>query len=309
MTTATRRLLQAVPSHENASAKTVNDDYTPKPTGQDKSIGEIMRKRRSLSDAEVERIIAHQRVNNLRFGESAVTLGLATDQEVVFALSQQFDYPYSPDDRPNSNQELVAAAQPFGQKAEAFRAIRSQLMQRVFNPTESRRALAVVSPDNGDGKTYFASNLGVVLAQLGGRTLIVDANLRKPRIHQVFGIPNRTGLSTILSGRQEESIIFQAPDIPSLFVMPVGITPPNPLELIERPAFRLLIGELLRKFDHVLIDTPSGGAGADPAVIAQKCGSALVIARKGKSKMRIMQDFIESFSGNTKLAGVIFNHQ
>jgi chain length determinant protein tyrosine kinase EpsG len=309
MTTATRRLLQAVPPHDNPSAKAVNEDYAPKSTGQEKSIGEIMRKRRSLSDAEVDRIVAHQHANNLRFGESAVTLGLATDQEVVFALSQQFDYPYSPDDRPNVSQELVAAAQPFGQKAEAFRAIRSQLMQRVFNPTETRRALAIVSPDSGDGKTYFASNLGVVLAQLGGRTLIVDANLRKPRLHQVFGIPNRTGLSTILSGRQEESIIFQAPDIPSLFVMPVGVIPPNPLELIERPAFRLLIGELLRKFDHVLVDTPSAGAGADPAVISQKCGSTLVIARKGKSKMRIMQDLVESIAGNSKLAGVIFNNQ
>lgn len=309
MTTATRRLVQAVPPPEHVSAQAVNEDYTPKSNGPDRSIGEIMRKRRSLSDTEVDRIIEHQRANNLRFGESAVTLGLATNQDVVFALSQQFDYPYSPDDRPNVSRELVAAAQPFSQKAEAFRAIRSQLIQRAFNPTESRRALAVISTDSGDGKTYFSSNLGVVLAQLGGRTLIVDANLRKPRIHQVFGIPNRTGLSTILSGRQDESIIFQAPDIPSLFVMPVGVVPPNPLELVERPAFRLLISELLRKFDHVLVDTPSADAGADPTVIAQKCGSALMIARKGKSKLRAMQNLAEAVSESSKLAGVVFNNQ
>lgn len=275
---------------------------------QDRSIGDIIRETKNLTDEQVSTIVEHQRLNGLRFGEAAVALGFATDSDVVFALSQQFHYPYAPDSRSDVSPELVAATQPFGKQAEAFRAIRSQLMMRVFNPNEPKRALAVVSPDTGDGKTFFTANLGIVLAQLGGRTLVVDADLRGPRLHRVFGIPNTSGLSGILSGRQEDNVIYQAPDLPSLFVMPVGVTPPNPLELLERAAFRLLMGELLRKFDHVVVDTPAACSGTDSFVIAAKCGSALAIARQGKSRMAALNTLVGSLSASTaRLAGVIMN--
>lgn len=285
----------------------VTEDVTPAPE-QDRSIGSIIRDIKHLSQEQIDAIAEHQRSNGVRFGEAAVALGLATDADVVFALSQQFHYPYAPEDRRDTNAELIVAGQPFSQQAEAFRAIRSQLMMRVFSPGEPKRALAVVSPDTGDGKTFFVANLGVVLAQLGGRTLVVDADLRGPRLHQVFGVPNGSGLSGILSGRQEDNVIFQAPDLPSLYVMPVGVTPPNPLELLERPAFRLLMGELLRKFDHVLVDTPAAIYGSDAQVIAAKCGSALVLARKDRSRVSALQALTAAIgSTSAKLAGVIVN--
>ncbi|HQY08343.1 MAG: polysaccharide biosynthesis tyrosine autokinase [Burkholderiales bacterium] len=275
---------------------------------EDRSIGDIIRETKNLTEDQVQSILEHQRQHGLRFGESAVALGLVTDSDVVFALSQQFHYPYTPDERRGSNPELVLSSQPFSKQAEAFRAIRSQLMMRVFNPAEPKRALAVLSPDSGDGKTFFVGNLGVALAQLGGRTLVVDADLRSPGLHRLFGIPNQTGLSSILSGRQEENVIFQAPDIPSLYVMPVGVTPPNPLELLERPAFRLLMGELLRKFDHVIVDTPAHALGTDAAVVASKCGAALMLARKDKSRVNRLQDLVATVGAtNAKLAGVIVN--
>ncbi|ACB34630.1 capsular exopolysaccharide family [Leptothrix cholodnii SP-6] len=277
-------------------------------TEQDRSIGDIIRQTKNLSDEQVNAIVEFQRANGVRFGEAAVSLGLASDSDVVFALSQQFHYPYTPDERRGTNLELVTASQPFSKQAEAFRAIRSQLMMRVFNPAEPKRALAVISPDSGDGKTFFVANLGVSLAQLGGRTLVVDADLRGPRLHQVFGIPNASGLSGILSGRQEDNVIYQAPDIPSLYVMPVGVTPPNPLELLERPAFRLLMGELLRKFDHVVVDTPAGQLGSDAAVIASKCGAALALARKDRTRVNSLNELVATVSASTaKLAGVIVN--
>jgi chain length determinant protein tyrosine kinase EpsG len=302
MSTAPRNLHQLRPP-----VLTVTDDF-PGTSTQDRSIGEIIRQAKNLNDEQVQRIVEFQRANNIRFGESAVTLGLASDQDVVFALSQQFHYPYTPENRRGLNNELVVSAQPFSKQAESFRAIRSQLMMRVFNPTEPKRALAVVSPDSGDGKTYFTANLGVALAQMGGRTLVMDADLRRPRLHQLFGIPNSAGLSGILSGRQEDNVIFQAPDISSLFIMPVGVTPPNPLELLERPAFRLLIGELLRKFDHVLVDTPAAAHGSDATVIASRCGAALTLARKGKTRLNALNDLSEILNSNTsKMVGVILN--
>jgi chain length determinant protein tyrosine kinase EpsG len=278
------------------------------PAELDRSIGDIIRETKNLNEDQVRSIVEHQREHGVRFGEAAVALGYVTDSDVVFALSQQFHYPYAPDSRSDASPELVAATQPFSKQAEAFRAIRSQLMMRVFQANEPKRALAVVSPDSGDGKSFFTANLGVVLAQLGGRTLVVDGDMRSPRLHHIFGIPNTSGLSGILSGRQEDNVIYQAPDIPSLFVMPVGVTPPNPLELLERTAFRLLIAELLRKFDHVIVDTPAASRGTDAFVIAAKCGSALALARQDHSRMASLNALVSSLTSSTaRMVGVIMN--
>ena len=291
-------------AHEAAGIATVEAD----PAVADRSIGSIIAETRHLSADQVEKVLQHQRAKGIRFGEAAIALGYASADDVLFALSQQFHYPYAAEDQRKANPELVALNQPFGVQAESFRAIRSQIMMRLFNEGQDRCALAVVSPDSGDGKSFFAANLAVTLAQLGGRTLLVDADMRGPRQHQVFGIPNNAGLSGILSGRAEAKVIQQVPGVPSLFVLPVGITPPNPLELVERPAFGLLIRELLVKFDHVVVDTPAAQYGSDCAVIAARCGAALVIARQDKSRVARLEELVGNLAETpAKLAGVIFN--
>lgn len=280
----------------------------PGDTVLDRSIGDILAELRNLTAEQVEQVLQHQRANGVRFGEAAVALGLASKDDVLFALAQQFHYPYSPEDKRDANPELVTLNDPFGARAEFFRALRTQLMMRAFVEGEPRRAVAVISPDTGDGKTYCASNLAVTLAQLGGRTLLVDGDMRGPRAHQVFGLPNRAGLSGILSGRADRQVIQQVPGVPSLFVLPVGTTPPNPLELVERPAFGLLMRELASKFDHVLVDTPAAIYGSDASVIAARCGSAIVVARKDKGRVARLQNLVASFAGApVKLVGVVFN--
>ena len=114
----------------------------------------------------------HQQATGVRFGEAAVALGLVSKDDILFALAQQFNYPYAAADAPKLGSDLVALNEPFSPRAESFRALRSQLMMRVFAEGRSSTALAVISPDAGDGKTYTASNLAVALAQLGGRTLL-----------------------------------------------------------------------------------------------------------------------------------------
>ena len=274
----------------------------------DRSIGSILANLRNLSAEQVEKIAQHQREKAMRFGEAAVALGYASSEDVMFALAQQFHYPYAAEDRRSVNPELVAMNQPFGVQAESFRAVRSQLMMRLFNEGQERRAIAVISTDSGDGKTYFAANLAVVLAQLGGRTLLVDADLRHPRLHEVFGIDNKAGLSSILSGRAEPQVIQQVAGMPGLYILPVGSTPPNPLELLERPAFGLLMRELVAKFDHVVVDTPAACFGSDGAVIASRCGAALVIARKDKARVNVVQDLIASMDETpVVVVGAVFN--
>jgi len=276
---------------------------------QDRSIGTIISETRNLSAEQVEQILVHQRKNSVRFGEAAIALGFASTDDVLFALAQQFHYPYAAEEQRKTSPELIALNQPFSVQAEAFRAIRSQVMMRVFGDADTGgRALAVVSPDHGDGKTYFAANLAVTLAQLGGRTLLVDADLRSPRQHEVFNVRNEGGLSGILAGRSETQVVQQIAGVPSLFILPVGVTPPNPVELVERPAFALLIRELVSKFDHVIVDTPAASSGSDASVIAARCGSALVVARKNQSSVHALQDLVATLTGTpARLAGVIVN--
>jgi protein-tyrosine kinase len=274
----------------------------------DQMIGEILSKSKSLKPDQITAILAHQKKTGSRFGEAAVELGVVSSDDVLYALAQQFHYPYSPVAKQKLTIELVTAVQPFSKQAEAFRAIRGQLLLKAFNDESQKRALTIISANQGDGKTFFAANIGVVLSQLGGKTLLIDADMRTPRLHEVFGVPNDTGLSGLLSGRSSTQAICSIDDLPSLFLLPAGPIPPNPIELIERPAFSILLGELVSKFDYVIVDTPAAVYGSDSSALSLKCGASLCIARKGNSKMSGVKDLIATMSaGSVKLAGVIVN--
>ena len=278
-------------------------------TAHDRPIGDILSDIRHLSAAQVERVLAYQREKGLRFGEAAIALDLASTDDVLYALAQQFHYPFSPQSSGMLAPEVVALSQPFSPQAESFRVLRSQVMMRVFASGQATpRALALISPDSGDGKSYVAANLAVVLAQLGGRTLLIDADMRNPRQHEIFKLTVRTGLSGALSGRAEKHALQQVKGIPSLFVLPVGAIPPNPLELVERPAFGLLVRELATKFDHVIVDTPAAALGSDGQVIAARCGAALGLARMHASRLKAMKTLSESIAQTpAELVGFLVN--
>jgi chain length determinant protein tyrosine kinase EpsG len=277
--------------HQVANLKAVkfsDTEVSPKPADHvvDRSIGAFMRRARGLSEAQVDDIVAHQRRHGVRFGEAAVALKLASDEDVRWALSQQFHYPYAADERTSVNAELVAAVDPFGIQAEAIREVRSQLMLDAMSSEQPRRPLAVLSTESGDGRSFFAANLAICFSQLGGRTLLVDADMRAPRQHELFKLRNDKGLSGLLAGRIEEGAIHSVPDLPSLFVLPVGTLPPNPIELLQRSAFGALLRELMTKFDHVVMDTPALARGADARVIANRCGLSMIVARRGTTRMK-----------------------
>ena len=296
----------ALPVVSGNSAVAINQTQQ---TVDDRSIGAIIAAQHKLSAEQVKQILAYQRENRVRFGEAAVALKLVSQEDVLNALSQQFHYPYVPEGQRQLGSELVALHQPFTAQAEAFRSLRSEAMMRLWSNGEPRRALCIVSPDARDGKSYIAANLAVSLAQLpGSRTLLVDADLRGPRLHEVFRLANRPGLSSLLSGRADARAIQQVAGVPSLFVLPVGITPPNPLELLECPAFGLLMRELVAEFDHVVVDTPAALHGRDSAVAAARCGAGLVVARQHKARAVALQDLVARLSENqARIAGVIVN--
>lgn len=277
----------------------------------DRSIGDIIAQSNNLSVEQVEAILSKQRESGLKFGEAAVALGLIKREDVLWALSQQFQYPYHADTEAAVSSELIVATNPFENHSEFFRDVRSQLMTAVFHEGAPPAALAVCSTASGDGKTFFASNLAVAFSQLGARTLIVDADMRTPRLHEVFGLDAATtGLSTILTGRSEPNVIRPIPALPSLFLLPVGVIPPNPLELVQRVAFDHLLHELLQKFDFVLVDTPAATHGADARVIAAKCGASVVIGRKNVTQIDPIKKLIQSLNHTGhRFGGVVMNER
>lgn len=274
----------------------------------DRSIGAILIDAGRLKPEEAERILRTQRELNLRFGDAAIHLGLLSEADILQALSLQFDYPFLQRGASNVDEAIVAAYDPFAPQVEALRALRSQLMLRWFDGMQSHRALAIVSPGAEEGRSWFAANLAVVFSQLGERTLLIDANLRKPVQHKLFGLDNQSGLSAILVGRAGAEVIQRVPALLDLSVLTAGAVPPNPQELLARSQLTLLLAQLGERFEVILIDTPAGEDYADSQTLAARAGGALMVTRRNRSRLAAVRSLAERLQhGNTKLVGSVLN--
>jgi protein-tyrosine kinase len=247
------------------------------------SMGMLLLDAGKLRAEDAERVLRMQKELGIRFGEAAVRLGLVSEADIEQALARQFAYPYLLKGESALSPRLVAAFEPFSPQVEALRAIRSQLMLRWF--ARGRKALAVVGVDPDDGVSIFASNLAVVFSQLGEQTVLVDANLRSPRQHDVFALNPRQGLSDVLAGRADLDVIARVPSFVDLSVMPAGTLPPNPQELLSREAFRNLNTQLEARYDVVLYDVAPFASGVDAMAVAGRAGGVLLVARKDHTRM------------------------
>ena len=218
-----------------------------------------------------------------------------------------------PSDSPSP--ELVTLTDPCGDAAERFRSLRSQLGLPTADGRPARRVLAITSTDAGDGRSWCAANLAVSMAQRGGPVLLVDADLRSPRQQQLFGLhpqvsaaASPVGLSALLEGRADLAAVRAVPQVPGLFVLTAGAPSPNPLALIERPAFAELLADLAQRFAHVVLDTPPLGRTADAAVLAGRAQQALLVVRQHHSSHRAVQAAVQALARHgATLAGVMLN--
>jgi receptor protein-tyrosine kinase len=277
-------------------------------TNAGRSIGALLMDAGRITPEAAERILKLQRDKNLRFGEAAIELGLLTENDIQFALSRQFEYPYLMPGDTSINEAVIAAFKPFSPAVERLRALRSQLMLRCLNPDIENRSLAILSPENGDGRSYIAANLAVVFSQLGERTLLIDADLRRPCQHELFCLGNQAGLSAVLSGRAEpEGVISRIPNLLGLSVLPAGAIPPNPQELLGRPAFNKLLEYCRQHYDVVLIDTPAS-SNADAETIASRAGASLLIGRKHVTSSHRLQELVTSLRRTgAQVVGAVLN--
>jgi len=285
----------------------VNDDDTNRAGSSDRSIGEILVSIGRLSPDDVARIFVEQKKRGIHFGDAAIALGLATEEDVRFALSHQFRYPYLQRGESKVSEKVVAAYDPFSPQVEALRAVRSQLMLRWIGTGAGNKALAIVSPGRGEGRSWLSANLAVVFSQLGARTLLVDADLRHPTQHRLFGIDNRSGLSSILGGRATSNVVFRIQSLLDLSILPSGPVPPNPQELLARPLLGRMLLQLGNSFDVILIDTPPASEYAESMAIAARAGGALVVSRQNQTRIQSLNEVLSHLgdAGATVIGSVL----
>ena len=275
---------------------------------RDNRIGSILSADGKLAGGDIERVMELQKIEGLRFGEAALALGLISASDLHCAIAKQYDLPHLLPGNENIGSELVVAQEPFHPRAEEVRALRTQLSMRWAKAGVKHRVLAIVSPGPGEGRSYVAANLALAFAQLGERTLLIDADLRTPRQHRIFNVPDRLGLSAVLSGRAGGGAVMPVPEFGALSLLPAGARPPNPQELLSRPALAVLLHELRGAFDVVLLDTPPAKLYADAQAVAFQAGSAMVLARKDVTHLEDTTSVIRELSDmGTRVVGTVFN--
>jgi len=274
----------------------------------DRSIGNILVEAGRLTLESAARIVRLQREKNLRFGDAAIQLGLLTHADIEFALSRQFNHTYLLRGESKVSEDLVAAYAPFSHQSEALRALRSQLMTRWFDGNPAHKALAIVSAERKDGRSFLAANLAVVFSQLGAHTLLIDADLRNSCQHTLFGLDNRAGLSAVLSERAGPDAIQRIPGLLDLSVLPAGAQPPNPHELLARAPFWKVLREVEKKFDVVLLDSPAAAHYADAQTVAVRAGAAMIVARKNTARRWQVCGVSDTVSqASTTIVGAVLN--
>lgn len=271
-------------------------------------LGELLLDAGTLTPKDIDRIVAEQSRSGRRFGEAARSLGLVNTREIEQALSRQFEYPYLPVTDKSISSKVAAAYRPSSPIGESMRALRSQLMMRWFDGTRNHKSLAILGVERGVGRSFIAANLAVVFAQLGERTLLIDANLRQPIQHLMFKVPNKRGLSGILSGRGSVEQIARFSFLPELAVLPAGAIPPNPQELLARERFANLLDDLYSDFDVILVDTPAAAESADAQMIAHRTKGAIMIARRDRTPVERLGELDASLHhAGVAVMGLVFN--
>lgn len=247
------------------------------------SIGRILLDQGKISSDDADRILRVQKEKGLLFGEAALDLGLITLADIEQVLATQFRYPYLQPGEGGYSKDLVAAYDPFSDKVETLRELRSQLILRWFS--SGRKSLAIFGVDLDNGVSLLAANLAVVFSQLGQRTLLVDANLRNPVQHNLFNLGKRAGLSDVLADRAGVEAANRIDSFVSLSVLTAGTAPPNPQELLGRPQFAALGDHISANYDIVLYEAPALGKAVDALAVAARAGGVLLVGTKDKTQL------------------------
>jgi polysaccharide biosynthesis transport protein len=202
--------------------------------------------------------------------------------------------------------ELIIHTSPGSLMAEAYRSLRTSVL--LSSADRPPRSILVTSSVPSEGKTATAVNLAVSLTQSGSRTLIIDADMRKPRVHTVFGLENVTGLSSFLTGSASLQQVIHQTSVPNLFVVPCGMIPPNPGELILSNRFNRMMEVVREYFEYVIIDSPPLSNVSDGRVLANSCEGVLLVIKASATSRHAARKALDNLSeSRAHTVGAILN--
>jgi receptor protein-tyrosine kinase len=261
-----------------------------------------------LTSVQAARAATRARAKGVSVVEAAVSMGFLRREELMAALSRQYSYPilHGIDEASRFSRELVVGHEPFSAAAEAIRSIRTAVGATAV--AQDVRSFLINAPRRGAGASYLASNLALAFAQMSLPTLLVDANLRTPRIAKIFGLQHFIGLSDALRSRDVESPPIVSNVVEGLSILPAGQIAPNPQELLASAEFLALTNNLQSAFGIVIYDTPPGMDFADAHVVASRVGAAVVVARRHKTAFNDVSLLVQKLRGiNCKMLGSVLN--
>lgn len=178
---------------------------------------------------------------------------------------------------------LITLTDPRSPAAEAFRRLRTNIMFGAA--TQALHTLALTSAANADGKSLAVANLAVTFAQAGNKTILVDCDLRKPSQHEIWGVDNQRGLSTLMT---EDVALSNPPliqtSIPNLQLLTSGVLPPVPADVLSSPRMNEIIGVLKARAHYILFDSPPILAATDAALLGAKVDGTLIVVRAGHTR-------------------------
>jgi len=190
--------------------------------------------------------------------------------------------------------------------SEAFKSIRTNLL--FSSAEDGLRSLVVTSAGPGEGKSCVSSNIAMALAQAGQRVLLIDADMRRPRVHEIFGGDQEPGLSNVLAGNAKTSEAIRKSKTSGLWVLPAGHIPPNPAELLGSRRYVDFMASLNAHFDWVVLDTPPVMVVADSSIVAnQSSGVVFVVRADHTSKHSVRAAAEQLEAANAHLLGSVLN--
>lgn len=254
----------------------------------DRRLGELLIDNGTLTEQEIKRVLAAEREHGERFSDVALRLGLVTELDMRRALARQCEVSTILPDTATFSRHLVAAHYPNSKRAEALRGLRSELLLRWF--TRGQSALAIGEARRHQGAAALAANLAWLFAQLGQRTLLIDANLRHPQQQTLFKLPSRAGLADFLNGHcNTEEALNAVPGLNQLSVMFAGKPPDNPQELLSLQSFRYLLESMHEEFDAILVAGPPMLECADMQAIAASAGGCVLSAQRHRTRLEDLE--------------------
>ncbi|WP_019242613.1 MULTISPECIES: CpsD/CapB family tyrosine-protein kinase [Bacillus] len=208
----------------------------------------------------------------------------------------------------NRNKKLITSLSPKSPISEQYRTIRTNIQ---FASIDSEiQSIMVTSAEPEAGKSTTCANLAVVFAQQGKKVLIIDADLRKPTVHQTFQIQNAEGLTSLLMKRKQFDEVIVPTSEPNLYVLTSGPIPPNPAELLLSNAMQFIYNKALHEYDLVIFDTPPILAVTDSQIVSHYCDGTIIVVASEQTKKEQLIKGIELLNfSKAKILGIVLNNR